>query len=134
MLRIPVIPNVTYGRASLLIFYFAVLLFAALYRDSIFKNPERAGAVAASQIPWVYILATKNNAIGILLGYGYERVRCTSPMVRVLPVDKIKLSYLHRFTGRLLVLAANVHAIGFSKYLAHPSNPNLIVIRQSTNG
>ncbi|KAJ3559281.1 hypothetical protein NM688_g432 [Phlebia brevispora] len=94
--REPILPRMTVGRALLLIFYFAVLLFAALFRNSVFKNPIRAGALAASQIPWVYILATKNNVIGTLLGLGYER-----------------LNYLHRFAGRLLVLAGNVHAIGY---------------------
>lgn len=84
------------GQLLLLLFYFAVLLFGALFRDSVFKHSVREGTLVASQLPWMYILATKNNAIGTLVGRGYE-----------------KLNYLHRYVGRLVVLAANVHALGF---------------------
>ncbi|GJF00186.1 iron reductase [Phanerochaete sordida] len=86
----------TLGQTALLLLYFGVLLFAALYRGSVFKDSVRAGALAAAQLPWVYALATKNNVIGALLGRGYE-----------------KLNYLHRWAGALVVLAGNVHAIGF---------------------
>ncbi|EKM52997.1 uncharacterized protein PHACADRAFT_49775, partial [Phanerochaete carnosa HHB-10118-sp] len=81
----------------LLILYFSTLLFAALYRDSVFNNSIREGAIVASQLPWVYMLASKNNIIGTMTGRGYE-----------------KLNYIHRMAGRLTVLAANVHALGFS--------------------
>lgn len=63
-----------FGQFLLLLFYFAVLLFGALFRDSVFKNSVREGALVASQLPWLYILATKNNAIGALVGRGYEKV------------------------------------------------------------
>ncbi|EKM48426.1 uncharacterized protein PHACADRAFT_108963, partial [Phanerochaete carnosa HHB-10118-sp] len=86
----------TFGKAFLLILYFSTLLFAALYRDSVFNNSIREGAIVASQLPWVYMLASKNNIIGTMTGRGYE-----------------KLNYIHRMAGRLTVLAANVHALGF---------------------
>ncbi|KAI0794915.1 hypothetical protein C8Q75DRAFT_748025 [Abortiporus biennis] len=91
-----IVPGITTGRATLMFCYFGLLLFAASYRDSVFTNPVRQAYVAISQLPVVYVLATKNNAVGILVGTGYE-----------------KLNYLHRLAGRLVVLAANVHAIGF---------------------
>ena len=62
------------GQGLLLILYFGTLLFATLYRSSPFKTTGREGAIVASQLPWLYILATKNNAIGLLVGYGYEKV------------------------------------------------------------
>ncbi|KAG6380446.1 hypothetical protein JVT61DRAFT_8585 [Boletus reticuloceps] len=54
------------------------------------------GWVSTSQLPFIYVLATKNNVIGLLVGVGYE-----------------KLNYLHRFAGLFAVLAANIHAIGY---------------------
>lgn len=104
------------GQGLLLVFYFAVLLFAALYRDSVFKNEFREGAIVASQLPWVYILATKNNAIGALVGYGYEKVGFKSFPQPHRILTATQLNYIHRHVGRLVVLAANVHALGFSKY------------------
>ena len=56
-------------------FYFGVLLFAALYRTNVFTSPLRAGYVAVSQIPWVVVLASKNNIISLLLGIGWDHVR-----------------------------------------------------------
>ncbi|EED77693.1 hypothetical iron reductase [Postia placenta Mad-698-R] len=82
----------------LLTFYFGLLLFAGLYRDSLFTNQIRAAYVAVSQIPFVVVLATKNNIISMLIGIGWDHI-----------------NYIHRFTGRLLVIAANVHAIGYSR-------------------
>ncbi|EED82556.1 iron reductase [Postia placenta Mad-698-R] len=82
----------------LLTFYFGLLLFAGLYRDSLFTNQMRAAYVAVSQIPFVVALATKNNIISMLIGIGWDH-----------------MNYIHRFTGRLLVIAANVHAIGYSR-------------------
>ncbi|KAI9459071.1 ferric reductase like transmembrane component-domain-containing protein [Boletus coccyginus] len=61
-----------------------------------FVEPGRIGWVIASQIPFVYAFATKNNVIGLLVGVGYE-----------------KLNFFHRHVGRLMVIGANVHAIGF---------------------
>ena len=70
-----VVPGYRLGQGCLLLLYFGTLLFAALYRNSVFKATGREGAIIASQLPWLYILATKNNAIGALVGYGYEKVR-----------------------------------------------------------
>ncbi|EJF61615.1 iron reductase [Dichomitus squalens LYAD-421 SS1] len=96
ILRYPMIGRIHTGGVAICALYFGLLLFAALYKSSIFKDPQRAGLVAASQIPIVYVLATKNNVLSVAWGTAYD-----------------KLNYLHRFAGRLLVLAANVHAIGY---------------------
>ena len=76
--RTPLFPNYSIGRVILMLLYFGVLLFAALYRDSVFTNPVRDAWVAVSQLPFVYALAGKNNVFTILLGIGYEKV-CLGP-------------------------------------------------------
>ncbi|KAI0666438.1 iron reductase [Trametes maxima] len=112
-LRTTIRPGLTIGKALVELTYLGVILYAGLYKSNPFTQPIRAGFVAVSQIPIVIALGTKNNVLGMLIGFGYER-----------------LNYLHRFTARLLVLAANVHAIGyfyswsasgnFTKYIAKP--------------
>ncbi|KAI0084940.1 incomplete iron reductase [Irpex rosettiformis] len=94
--RIPVRPGLTVGGASILIAYFTLMAYAGLYKSNLLTDPLRTGYLAVSQIPVVVILATKNNVLGMLLGAAYTR-----------------LNYLHRFAGRLLILAVNIHAIDY---------------------
>ncbi|KAH9944644.1 iron reductase [Amylocystis lapponica] len=96
ILRTSFIGSINVGGASLLLMYFAILLFATLYRTSPITNPIRAAYVAVSQIPLVFVFAAKNNLVSMLVGVAYDQ-----------------LNYIHRFAGRLLALAANVHAIYF---------------------
>ncbi|OAX40394.1 hypothetical protein K503DRAFT_687604 [Rhizopogon vinicolor AM-OR11-026] len=84
------------GQALVLLVYFSVLVYAGLLKSNPFADPLRTGFVAMSQIPIVYLLATKNNLLGMLIGVGYE-----------------KLNYIHRFAGIILVVASNVHSIGY---------------------
>ncbi|KAI0777412.1 iron reductase [Trametes elegans] len=95
-LRTPLHRGMTVGKAAVALTYFGVVLYFALYKSNPMSNPIRAGFVAVSQIPIVVALGTKNNIVGALIGFGYER-----------------LNYLHRFAGRLCVLASNVHAVGY---------------------
>lgn len=53
----------------------------------------RCGYVALAQIPLVVLLAGKRNIIGFFVGVGYER-----------------LSYLHRWVARVLLLTILIHA------------------------
>lgn len=55
----------------------------------------RTGFVAACQLPLIVLLAGKNNIIGFLVGVSYER-----------------LSWLHRWTARVLLLTVTMH-MGF---------------------
>lgn len=55
----------------------------------------RIGSVAACQLPLIVLLAGKNNIIGFLIGVSYER-----------------LSWLHRWTARVLLLTVTMH-MGF---------------------
>lgn len=84
------------GTALLRALWAATLLYALLYRSDPFTDPVRAGYVALAQLPLVVTLAAKNNVPAWLLGTSYE-----------------KLNYLHRFGGRLLILLANIHALGY---------------------
>lgn len=78
LIRYPIQPELTVGKAFVLIAYSAVVLYAGLYNSNPLTQPLRAGFVAISQIPVVMILGTKNNLLGMMLGVGYERV---SPVV-----------------------------------------------------
>ncbi|KDQ51898.1 hypothetical protein JAAARDRAFT_40722 [Jaapia argillacea MUCL 33604] len=95
ILRYP-ITDLTLGQIVLLTIYFSLLVYASLYKSSLFTDPLRAGFVAMSQIPVVVVLATKVNVIGILTEYGYH-----------------KLNYLHRYAGAFLAIAANIHTLGY---------------------
>lgn len=102
------------GQALILMIYSVVLVYAGFLRSNPFADPLRTGFVAMSQIPVVYLLATKNNLLGMFVGLGYE-----------------KLNYIHRYAGTLLVIASNVHSLGyiyewtlnhtFSKYIRTPA-------------
>ncbi|KAH9944651.1 hypothetical protein B0H21DRAFT_823282 [Amylocystis lapponica] len=72
------------------------MLYAGLHDSDPFSEPVHAGFGAASQVPSLIILATKNNVISWLVGCGYEQ-----------------LNFLHRFVGRVIILAVNVHSIGY---------------------
>ncbi|KAH8078723.1 iron reductase [Cristinia sonorae] len=96
LFRFTIRPGLTVTKVILMLTYFFILLYATLYKSNVFTSPIRAGFVAASQIPVVVVLGTKNNLLAVAVGMGYE-----------------KLNFLHRFAGRMLVLAANVHALGY---------------------
>lgn len=62
------------GQALILLVYFVALVYASFLESNPFADPLRTGFVAMSQIPVVYLLATKNNLLGMLIGLGYEKV------------------------------------------------------------
>ena len=66
--------NYSLGQILLMAAYSIVILYAGLYQSSPFADPDRGAWVSISQLPFIYILATKNNAIGMLIGIGYEKV------------------------------------------------------------
>ncbi|KAI0699751.1 iron reductase [Cerioporus squamosus] len=96
-LRKDIRPGLTVGKSIVLACYSAIILYAGLFMSDPLSKPVRAGFVAVSQFPVVVALGTKNNLVGMFIGFGYERVT----------------QLFHRFAGRLYVLAANVHAIGY---------------------
>ncbi|KAG9311380.1 hypothetical protein JVU11DRAFT_8487 [Chiua virens] len=91
-----VLENYSIIQAILMSGYTGAVFYAAFYKSNPFAHPSRIGWIIASQFPFVYAFAGKSNVIGFLVGVGYE-----------------KLNYLHRHVGRLMVIGANVHAIGY---------------------
>ncbi|KZT71970.1 hypothetical protein DAEQUDRAFT_723603 [Daedalea quercina L-15889] len=89
-------PGYSLGQVTFMMGYFAAFAYATLFDVNLFTDPTRFGYVAVSQMPVIYVMATKNNILGTLLGVGYE-----------------KLNYLHRYVGRLVVLSVNLHALAF---------------------
>jgi ferric-chelate reductase len=62
------------GQSAILLLYTGVMIYCSLYKSNPFTDPLRTGFVAMSQIPFVYAFAGKNNIIGLLIGYGHEKV------------------------------------------------------------
>ncbi|KAF9479536.1 hypothetical protein BDN70DRAFT_688824 [Pholiota conissans] len=95
-LRMRIAPGFSTTQFIILVVYFYVLVYAGFYRSNIFSDPVRTGWIAVSQLPFVFAFAQKNNVLGSLLGYGYE-----------------KLNFLHRFAGRIVLIAANLHSLRY---------------------
>jgi ferric-chelate reductase len=114
-MRTRVNDGMTLGQALILALYAVLVAYAAFYKSNPFTDPKRAGWVAISQIPVVVTLGTKNNLVGMLLSVGYE-----------------KINFIHRFAGRAVFFAVNVHGLGymykwlvlgtFSENFSKPSN------------
>ena len=73
-LRVGVRPGMTVGKTLMILAYFGLMLYAGLYMSNPLSDPVRAGFLAVSQIPVIIALGTKNNLVGLLIGFGYERV------------------------------------------------------------
>ncbi|KAI9804974.1 MAG: hypothetical protein M1833_006277 [Piccolia ochrophora] len=86
------------GRVILILSYIIVLLAFCFYKlnPSNQRNYEdigyRTGFVTICQLPLLFLLAGKNNIIGVLVGSSYER-----------------LNWLHRWAARCLLLTATIH-------------------------
>lgn len=88
----------TLGRVLLVIGELVVVLVLCFYK----LNPRdqwqwenigyRTGFIAVAQLPLIFLLAGKNNIIGLLIGSGYER-----------------LNWLHRWASRILWLTVTIH-------------------------
>ncbi|KAK7032505.1 ferric-chelate reductase Frp1 [Paramarasmius palmivorus] len=82
------------GQIILLIAY-AVTLVICITKDAVLvENANRAGFMALAQLPVVFLFATKNSIVSLLLGpgNGYER-----------------LNFIHRWSGRGMFLGAVLH-------------------------
>ncbi|RDB26830.1 Ferric reductase transmembrane component 5 [Hypsizygus marmoreus] len=94
--RLRISPGFSLAQGVIMTLYFCTMIYAGFYKSSPFTDPVRTGWVAVAQLPFVFALASKNNILSMLLGFTYE-----------------KLNYLHRFIGRLVVIAVNVHSLGY---------------------
>lgn len=74
--------------------YIITVLICLTMNSELISNPNRGGFLALAQFPVVFLFATKNNILSILLGpgAGWE-----------------KLNYIHRWSGRGLFICALVH-------------------------
>ena len=92
-LRLP-----TLGNATLILSYFIVVIVLCFYKydteDQWSWEPiaYRVGCIAQAQLPLVYLLAGKQNVIGLVAGVGYER-----------------LSWIHRWISRIVWLTVTLH-------------------------
>ncbi|KAK7036346.1 iron reductase [Favolaschia claudopus] len=83
------------GQIFIILIYALFALLCIILRAPLLENPNRAGFLALAQLPPVFLFATKNNPLTLfLLGPGG---------------DWSKLNYVHRWSARLLLLAALVH-------------------------
>lgn len=90
------------GRALVLLVYWAVVIYmataGAIIKDANFW--ERIGFrnawVTVTQMPFLYLLASKSSAIGKIIGSSYER-----------------LNWLHRWVARTMLITATVHGWHF---------------------
>ncbi|KAM6502977.1 hypothetical protein JOM56_002954 [Amanita muscaria] len=95
-LHLSFIPPYSNLQLVIMMAYFVALFYTYAYQSNIFTDGTHAAWIAASQLPFVFAFAAKNNVLAWLLGLGYQH-----------------LNYLHRFAGRLVVIAANIHAIDY---------------------
>lgn len=86
------------GRVWILLCYWAILLYMMTY-NSIIKDAYyyerigfRAAWISVTQVPFLYLLASKLNVIGYLIGSSHER-----------------LNWFHRWASRTLLITVTVH-------------------------
>ncbi|KAI9434578.1 iron reductase [Lactarius indigo] len=82
------------GQILVVVIYFVVIIVCIVTNAPLIDNPNRAGFLALAQLPIVFLFATKNSILSLLLGpgHGYE-----------------KLNYVHRWSGRGMFLGAIIH-------------------------
>lgn len=74
-------PGYSLWKVLLMLGYMAGMMYAALFDVNLFTSPARLGYLAVSQMPVIFIMATKNNVFGTLIGQGYEKVGCGAPLI-----------------------------------------------------
>ncbi|KAG1773263.1 iron reductase [Suillus placidus] len=82
------------GQIIVLSAYLTAVLVCIIKDAPLISNPNRAGFLALAQFPVVFLFATKNSILSLLLGpgNGYE-----------------KLNFMHRMAGRAMFLAGCIH-------------------------
>ena len=121
LFRSSFVPGYSNLQLVIMLAYFGVLLFALLYQSNAFTDPGRAGWIAVSQLPFLFAFAAKNNVLGWLLGVEYQKVHVYTYRQKVQNLTCIQFYYLHRYLGQLIVVAANVHGLGYRtcRYTVH---------------
>ncbi|THH15440.1 hypothetical protein EW146_g5043 [Bondarzewia mesenterica] len=82
------------GQILVVVGYIITIILCITLNAPLIDNPNRAGFLAIAQLPVVFLFATKNSILSLLLGpgNGYE-----------------KLNYVHRWSGRGVFLGAVIH-------------------------
>ncbi|KAI0027920.1 ferric reductase like transmembrane component-domain-containing protein [Vararia minispora EC-137] len=96
--------------------YIATVVCCIFIKAPLVDNPNRAGFLAIAQFPVVFLFATKNSVLSLLLGpgHGYD-----------------KLNYIHRWAGRGMFIGAVVHgALWIRNHLQY----NLAILSQQKEG
>jgi ferric-chelate reductase len=121
LLRLRTSPGFSIAQSLIFFIYFICLVYATFYKSNIFTDQTRTGWVAITQLPFIFLLAQKNNVLGLLLGSGYEKVTISQRLTKKKKdhpeISNLQLNFLHRFGGRLVVLAANIHALCHSEFV-----------------
>ncbi|PFH46223.1 hypothetical protein AMATHDRAFT_51205 [Amanita thiersii Skay4041] len=82
------------GQIFIVCSYLAITVVCIVCNAPLISNPNRAGFLAVAQLPPLFLFATKNSILSLLLGpgVGYE-----------------KLNFVHRWAGRCLFLGGVIH-------------------------
>ena len=89
LLRSRISPGFSIAQSLIFFIYFICLVYATFYESNIFTDQIRTGEIAIAQLPFLFLLAQKNNVLGLLLGYGHEKVTISQS-----PEKEIILKYL----------------------------------------
>lgn len=86
--------ELTFAQLVVIAGYLMSVIVCIVMDSELIDNPNRAGFLAIAQFPVVFLFATKNSVLSLLLGpgNGYE-----------------KLNYIHRWAGRGMFIAATIH-------------------------
>ncbi|KIY67951.1 hypothetical protein CYLTODRAFT_422076 [Cylindrobasidium torrendii FP15055 ss-10] len=95
-LRTRVLPGYSVNQVICVLVYLASWIYPTFYKCNPLSEPVRTGWIGVAQLPFIFAFASKNNVIGPFLGMGYE-----------------KLNFMHRAAGLIMVVAINVHGMGY---------------------
>ncbi|KAG1893580.1 iron reductase [Suillus fuscotomentosus] len=100
----PVKLGLNLGQIIVLLAYLAAVPVCIIKDVPLISNPNRAGFLALAQFPVVFLFATKNSILSLLLGpgNGYE-----------------KLNFMHRMAGRPMFFGGCIHGSLLIRNLQH---------------
>jgi ferric-chelate reductase len=102
-----------------LVAYLALLIICSIHNVPLHENANRPGFIALAQLPPLFLLATKNSLLSLLLfpggGKGYE-----------------SLNWLHKALGRGVFLATAIHGGSWIKDHLRWGNPILGQMKETS--
>ena len=84
------------GQLFVVVVYAVAVALCTVLDANLVDNANRAGFIAVAQLPVIFLFATKNSILSLLLGpgNGYE-----------------KLNFVHRWAGRVMFICVIVHGV-----------------------